>query len=241
MVFCRSKTNGRNKVSAVVFKPKNILGVLLRVMRKVTKTSIAAAAIILLHVVGTIGMLLPQWQPLMRALTPLNLVIVFALVLTFQVKQNTSFYFFSTICFALAFFAEVVGVKTGWPFGDYTYGATLGPKILDVPVIIGANWVVLVLCTASLCRRIDNKWLASAAGALLMVGMDFLIEPVAIAHDYWTWVLAEVPLQNYMAWGALAFILHRLLYFSGSSTQNELDIYVVSAQFFFFLMLNVIA
>jgi len=210
-------------------------------MQKVTKTSIAASAVILLHLVGTIGMLLPQWQPVMRALTPLNLLIVFVLVLAFQTKPSVSFYIFSATCFVLAFFAEVIGVKTGWPFGAYAYGPTLGWKIFDVPVIIGANWVVLVLCTASLCRWIENKWLASGAGALLMVGMDFLIEPVAIAHDYWTWVLPEVPLQNYVGWGALAFVLHLLLYFSGSSTRNELDIYVVSVQFFFFLILNVVA
>lgn len=209
------------------------------IMQKLSKISIAASAIILLHLVGTLGMISPQWQPVMRALTPLNLVIVFVLVLMFQSKPNVAFYFFSATCFALAFFAEVIGVKTGWPFGEYAYGSTLGWKIFDVPVIIGANWVVLVLCTASLCRRIENKWLASVAGALLMVGMDFLIEPVAIAHDYWTWVLPEVPLQNYVGWGALAFVLHRLLYFSGSSTHNELDVYVVAAQFFFFLILNV--
>jgi len=208
-------------------------------MQKITKTSIAASAIILLHLVGTTGMLLPQWQALMRALTPVNLVIVFALVLAFQVKPSASFYIFSAICFVVAFFAEVVGVKTGWPFGEYAYGPTLGPKLFDVPVIIGANWVVLVVCTASICRRIENKWLASAAGALMMVGMDFLIEPVAIAHDYWRWVLPDVPAQNYIGWALLAFILHRLFHFSGSSTNNKVDIYVVSAQFFFFLTINV--
>ena len=29
--------------------------------------------------------------------------------------------------------AEAVGVRTGLPFGDYSYAGTLGPEVLDVP------------------------------------------------------------------------------------------------------------
>lgn len=198
----------------------------------------AGLVIIVLHVVGTVGMLLPQWVPLMKALTPANLLIVTGLVMASQERKTSAFYLYALLCFTIAFFSEVVGVKTGWPFGSYEYGATLGIKWLEVPLIIGANWLVLVLCSASMVRFIENKWLASLAGALVMLGLDYLLEPVAVRADYWTWHAQAIPVQNYVSWLALAFILHRGLHFFPFSKRNDVAWYVVGAQAGFFLILN---
>ncbi|MEQ9374097.1 MAG: carotenoid biosynthesis protein [Imperialibacter sp.] len=198
----------------------------------------AALVIVVLHLVGTIGMLLPEWAPLMRQLTPLNLLIVAALVIIFQQNKTPSFYAYAFLCFLIAFFSEVVGVQTGWPFGSYEYGATLGPKLFGVPLLIGTNWLILVVCTASLTRSINNKWLASLAGALLMVGLDILLEPVAIMSDYWSWQGSGIPIQNYISWGALAFILHIVLHNFDFENKNELDKYVILSQASFFALVG---
>ena len=42
--------------------------------------------------------------------------------------------------------------------------------------------------------------------ALLMVCFDVLMEPAAVKLDYWTWMNADIPLQNYLVWFGLSFI-----------------------------------
>jgi putative membrane protein len=40
-----------------------------------------------------------------------------------------------------------------------------------------------------------------------MVGVDVFIEPVAMANDFWSWKDDVVPMQNYLGWGILSFLL----------------------------------
>ncbi len=204
-------------------------------------SSKAGWAIIVLHLVGTVGMLLPEWAPLMKQLTPLNLLIVATLVIVFQRNKTTSFYAYALLCFLIAFVCEVVGVHTGWPFGSYEYGATLGEKVFGVPILIGVNWLVLVLCSASITQKVGNKWLAALLGAGLMVALDLLMEPVAIMSDYWIWHSPNIPLENYVSWGVLAFFLHVILHQFNFNKENEVDRYVFASQGFFFVMLNLLA
>jgi len=43
-----------------------------------------------------------------------------------------------------------------------------------------------------------------------MVGMDLLIEPVAIELNFWRWTDVTVPLENYIAWFVLSTLFARL-------------------------------
>ncbi|OAA28674.1 putative membrane protein [Frankia sp. EI5c] len=49
--------------------------------------------------------------------------------------------------------AESVGVHTGWPFGDYSYGSALGPKLAGVPVVVPLAWTMMGLPALALGRR----------------------------------------------------------------------------------------
>jgi putative membrane protein len=53
---------------------------------------------------------------------------------------------------------EVVGVKTGLIFGEYKYGSTLGIKLFEVPLIIGFNWVFVILGSISISRLITKMF-----------------------------------------------------------------------------------
>src|SRR2546421_11848211 len=44
---------------------------------------------------------------------------------------------------ALGFAAELVGVRTGRPFGHYRYGDGLWPKVGAVPLLAGAAWAMM--------------------------------------------------------------------------------------------------
>lgn len=110
---------------------------------------------------------------------------------------------------ALTFGLEVLGVATGAVFGAYRYGPVLGWHLAAVPPVIGFNWVLVVWGVHAGLRR----WLPDlpagiriAAAALLCVGFDVLLEPVAVRLNYWVWDGGAIPLQNYLAWGVIAAV-----------------------------------
>jgi len=79
--------------------------------------------------------------------------------------------------FALAagWAAEQLGTAYGWLFGRYTYTEVLGPRLLDVPVVIPLMWFALtlvgwVMAHLLLWRRppgLAGSWPASLLTALL--------------------------------------------------------------------------
>jgi bisanhydrobacterioruberin hydratase len=117
---------------------------------------------------------------------------------------------------------EMVGVATGLIFGDYHYGATLRGQVAGVPLLIGLNWVALLLGAIAL---IEHHWwnsehpftrsnallpafLKAIGAALLLTGFDWVMEPVAVALDYWQWATWPlIPWRNYGAWFFIAFVL----------------------------------
>jgi putative membrane protein len=42
--------------------------------------------------------------------------------------------------------------------------------------------------------------------AIAMTMLDFLIEPIAIDLDFWSWEATAIPLTNYLAWFAASFV-----------------------------------
>ena len=67
-------------------------------------------------------------------------------VLYFSYKKGElKFLIWCLIVYTVTFSLEVLGTSTGIIFGSYTYGNTLGLKFLGVPLIIGFNWVFVIL------------------------------------------------------------------------------------------------
>ena len=58
------------------------------------------------------------------------------------------------IAFAIGFSAELIGVHSGMLFGNYSYGNNLGLKLAEVPLIIGINWGVLAVTSASITETL---------------------------------------------------------------------------------------
>ncbi|MEM9024912.1 MAG: carotenoid biosynthesis protein [Bacteroidota bacterium] len=165
-------------------------------------------------VVYTVGLLgfstsLRDW---MIALTPANLLFSLVLLLLNHREWSKGFIAFVGISMVASFLVEVLGVATGIPFGNYWYGATLGPQLWEVPLLIGVNWFILVYATGAWADRLPlSRPLKAAVGATLMVALDVIMEPVAMQLDFWSWQDGHIPLQNYVGWMLLAFLLH--LYF----------------------------
>jgi putative membrane protein len=136
------------------------------------------------------------------------------------------------------FLVEVVGIKTGLIFGTYAYGEGLGIKWLDVPLMIGVNWGVLVFGTAALVQHFKlARWLKAALAATLMVSYDVLLEPVAVRFDFWSWAGGTIPIQNYLAWWIIAFGMLLGAFYLVKNLRNRLAIYIIGIQTLFFILL----
>jgi putative membrane protein len=193
----------------------------------------------LLHVVGVIGMLSP-FHEYFRLLTPLNLLTSALILLVNHRERNREMLWYSIFIMALGFLVEYIGVRFGIIFGSYAYGATLGPKLFNVPVIIGLNWLLVMYCIATLTDSLKIPTLLKiAAGTILAVSVDWLIEPVAMHFDFWTWKDGIVPFQNYVGWFFTSMVMQSGYHLLKVKAENKLALPYYFAQLFFFLILNI--
>jgi putative membrane protein len=167
-------------------------------------------AMVVMFAVGFVGHSLPATLPWMLALTPWFLFVFGALaILPVLLERQASFYLWAAAVLLATFFLEAAGTATGGIFGPYTYGGTLGPKLLRVPVVIAFNWVLVILGALILAGQLArNRWASAFLGAGFAAGFDFLLEPSAMRLGYWSWTgvasPAGIPVQNYAAWFLIA-------------------------------------
>ncbi len=133
-------------------------------------------------------------------------------------------YAFTYLGFTLffAFIVEVIGIRTGWPFGQYSYDGSLGYQILDVPIVVPFAWVMISHPLLIASRRVAPRWVFLYGGFSLMA-WDLFLEPQMVSAGRWTWVFSgphvpyqkEIPLSNAFGWLlsgiALMAILHMIL------------------------------
>jgi len=108
------------------------------------------------------------------------------------------------LTYIVTFALEAVGTATGMVFGPYDYGNVLGIMVLAVPLVIGFNWVLVVLGALRLVQQLP-WWAAIPGAAVLTTSFDVLMEPAAIHLGYWIWHWDGIPPQNYLAWFLISF------------------------------------
>lgn len=195
----------------------------------------------ILYLVGISGMAMPELRPYFQLLTPFHLLMTAGVMLMFHRDWNIPFLIFVALAWTLGYTSEVLGVHTGFPFGNYAYGPVLGIQLMKVPLMIGVNWLILVyLSGAFLKNLIRQDWLASLMGALMMVLIDFAIEPVAIALDFWSWEGNEIPISNYLGWLGVAFIIHMIYRKLQFQKENQIATFLLLNLVAFFVILNFI-
>ncbi|MCU0457839.1 MAG: carotenoid biosynthesis protein [Bacteroidales bacterium] len=202
--------------------------------------------------VGLAGMLLPFSRELFKSITPLNLI--FATLFLFWGRWPAGRVIVTGLFIAVAsFFIEAAGVNTGKIFGTYVYGRTLGPALLNTPIIIGLNWFLLIYCTNVISRRIwdrmpvkaggrETPWTKSLfiiiTGSLLMVLYDIILEPAATRLDMWSWECGIIPLKNYLAWFIFSAVFHTVVRVWGEEKPNDRALPLFAVQIGFFAVID---
>lgn len=208
-------------------------------LKQISKNKIGIGLLILFHVVGAIGLSSATTKSLFLTLTPLQLIWT-AVIVLWQSEKKISL-FWSFLCIAIfGFFIEVLGVVTQAIFGHYGYGSVLGWSWLNVPFLIGLNWFVLSFCCYGMVKLISVHWFfQSIIASLLMVGIDYFIEPVAIQFDFWHWEQQIVPAQNYYSWGIVALLMQLLLHYFKPKSNNWFLLFCYLIQLLFFIFLGI--
>lgn len=125
---------------------------------------------------------------------------------------------FALITTAFGLAIEVLGSKTGWPFGDYSYTDALQPQILDVPGIVPLAWLMMAYPALVLARAVTTRWVVPLA-AIGLTTWDFFLDPQMVGEGYWVWRTTSpylpgipgIPLQNYAGWLVGTLVLMTLL------------------------------
>ncbi|MEM9416982.1 MAG: carotenoid biosynthesis protein [Bacteroidota bacterium] len=194
------------------------------VISKVLKNGylLSTGLLVVCYTLGIVGLCSPYQQQVLP-LTPLILLATAGLLLGHHQPWHWPFVRFCGVAGAIGFFVEVVGVHTGMIFGSYYYGTPLGWQLWGVPVVIGLNWVILVYIAGHLVSPLSvSLSMKCFLGALMVVLIDWLMEPVAVQLGFWYWTGQHIPTQNYVAWYVLAWGLLRLFYRVGKHPFNPL-------------------
>lgn len=149
----------------------------------------------------------------------------------------------AAVCGLLGWWAEYIGVHFGFLFGSYRYGDVLGPAWHAIPLVMAVNWIVVVYAVCATLNRYAagvHVVLRVGLAALAMVALDVLIEPVAIALDFWTWDLGHPPLRNYLGWLGVGVVQGGLFYAIVPYASNRLAPLALALQVLFFAYLSLV-
>ena len=203
-----------------------------------TSSKISVFIIWLFHLCGMVGISYGN-KDFFLAFTPINLFISFVLLFVNQKQLESKELKSAFLIFFIGMVSEILGVNYGLIFGDYVYLDNLGFKILGVPVLIGVNWIILTFITGSLSSFIfKNKYVSILMGAILMIGLDLLIEPVAPLLGFWIFDLQKVPLQNYLGWFVIGMITQALFQFKIAEKELTFSTHLLIINAIFFAFLN---
>ncbi len=144
---------------------------------------------------------------------------------------------FAVAGYLIAWLSEFSSIHNGFPYGHYYYiDGTKGKEIwfLGVPLMDSISYVFLAYASYSLALLIfsplrRSRWMVYVLetkkirdsvqvrilGALLLVYLDIIIDPVALRGDHWflgriygypeQGVYFGVPLSNFIGWFAVGF------------------------------------
>lgn len=190
-------------------------------------------------------------MPITRVTTDGLLLVINGLLIFAIYRRNRAggLFIWLLLAYWFTFAMEAIGVATGAVFGDYAYGPTMWWQWLGVPFVIALNWCVLTLACNDLALRmlpkpaaengaLGRKITVAALAAGITAFYDVVIEPVAIELDYWQWGGGEIPLQNYLAWAIIAFLISLPLHLFEIRFRSPLLLVYFFAQLFFFGVLN---
>jgi putative membrane protein len=131
---------------------------------------------------------------------------------------------------AVTLVVELIGARTGWPFGQHGYGSELGYKVLGlIPFVIPLSWFLMLYASLGIALRFGRgSAVTLVLAALGLFAWDVLMEPaMSAAYPFWVWrssgVYYGMPLANWMSWLVIGPVIAALLRRIGGSGLGALS------------------
>jgi putative membrane protein len=114
---------------------------------------------------------------------------------------------FTVLTFGYALAVEILGSKSGWPFGSYKYDSSLGVAIAGVPILVPFAWMMLAYPLLLAARKVGKSWVFLYGGLGLM-SWDLFLDPQMVSAHRWSWSFQGsatpfapmIPLSNSFGW-----------------------------------------
>src|SRR5262245_9364857 len=152
--------------------------------------------------------------------------VVFALIHGAKIYRLRGILVFALISVALGFAMEIVGVRTGFPFGHYYFTDGMGPKLFLVPILMGPAYLGMGYVSWTVARVIlgDGNSETEFAGlrvtavplaaSFVMVAWDLSFDPALSTYGrYWVWTQGGpyfgVPMTNFLGWYLTNYLIYQ--------------------------------
>ncbi len=181
-------------------------------------------------------------HPYFIRLTPFSLLLSLVIILLCTQLVRKKLLYFAIFTFIWGYTMEVVGVNTGFPFGEYAYGEVFGYKVFDTPLLIGVNWFLVAYGTGVLLNTLvpSGDWAIKVFfGAYFMVILDILIEPIAIQYDFWSWENGHPPVENYLGWFFVSLPPMAYYFWLWPKEKDTIGLTFIIMQYVFFIGLHI--
>lgn len=150
---------------------------------------------------------------------------LFAVIHGARIYHSRGILVFTTLCLGVGTLFESVSLRTGFPFGHYSFTDLMGPKLFDLPILlalayVGMGYLSWVLGLAILgCQNETlsgkNIVLLPLAASFAMTAWDLSMDPVWADIDHaWVWrdggSYYGVPISNFFGWFLTVYIFYQL-------------------------------
>lgn len=111
----------------------------------------------------------------------------------------------------LAWVAEAIGIRSGYPFGSYHYTSSLQPQVMGVPILVPMAWLMMLPPAWAVARLITRKMSGCLVrpafilvSALAFSAWDFYLDPQMVSWGMWEWITPGnyfgIPWLNFLGW-----------------------------------------
>jgi uncharacterized membrane protein len=162
---------------------------------------------------------------------PIHLIVFLQVVppAVFALVHGSIFYHvrgmaaFTGFCLGVAVICESLSLRTGFPFGHYFFTGFMGPKVLQLPILlvlaylgIGyCSWVLSILILGYRNQPLTSRRIFAQAmlASFMMVLWDLSMEAIWSTVDRaWIWrdggPFFGVPISNFLGWYFTAFLFY---------------------------------
>ena len=122
-----------------------------------------------------------------------------------------------------SYLIEFIGVTTGFPYGNFSYGLDLGPMIFGkiplglpiffIPLVLN-SYILALLLFPEKTKKVFYR-VPLVIGLVLLI--DLILDPAAVAINFWNYgggIYYDVPVSNYLGWILSATVAVTVLNFS---------------------------